>query len=508
MRTIINFSKISVILLTIFVTACKQGQNYKEEHRPQFHFSPPAKWMNDPNGLVFLDGEYHLFYQYYPDSTVWGPMHWGHAVSKDLVHWEHLPIALYPDSLGYIFSGSAVIDWNNTSGLQEGENPVMVAIFTHHTEIKDSLGTHQVQRQSIAYSNDKGRTFKKYKGNPVLTDSTEKDFRDPKVFWSEDFKKWVMIVAAGQKIKFYGSENLLNWQYLSSFGETDGAHGGVWECPDLFPMKKDTLEKWVLIVNINPGGPNGGSGTQYFIGSFDGKSFLNENPSDSILWLDYGPDNYAGVTWSDIPKSDGRRIFIGWMSNWDYAQTVPTTTWRNAMTLPRTLELKNTSSGIRLNSEPVNELQQLRNAKQNIVSLAGTEISISGLNEIFIDFDLTESKAENFGLIFTNKKNEELVVGFDKLSNRIFIDRTKSGKTDFSDKFAKKHFAPRIVNNSILKLHLFLDVASVEIFADDGLTCMTEIFFPNRVFDTVKLYQNKGMVKYSNFEIYDLNSIW
>jgi fructan beta-fructosidase len=501
----------SLVFLILFIISCKSDNKqlqYREQHRPQFHFSPPAKWMNDPNGMVFYDGSYHLFYQYYPDSTVWGPMHWGHAVSKDLVHWKNLPVAIYPDSLGYIFSGSAVIDWKNTSGLQKGENPPIVAIFTHHSEQRIKSGRNDFQNQSIAYSNDKGNSFVKYQHNPVISNQGDKDFRDPKVIWNEDLQKWVMVLAVGQKVKFYSSSNLLKWEYLSEFGSGDGAHGGVWECPDLFPLKAGNLEKWILLVSINPGAPNNGSGTQYFIGDFDGKKFINDNAPETRLWLDYGPDNYAGVTWSDIPADDGRRIFIGWMSNWIYANIVPTVKWRSAMTIPRTLELRNSKNGLRLFSIPVEELKKLRKNEQQVNVNIDTIKMISGLNEVIINTNLAESTAEEFGFVFSNSLNEKLIVCYNVRSSQFYIDRTNSGKTDFSQFFPVKHFAPRIAVDSILKMHLYIDYSSLELFADDGIISMTETFFPNKNFDRVSFFRKNGKIKDQKYTIFELNPIW
>ena len=344
--------KVLIFIALIAAFGCKTTHistaKPSEPHRPAFHFTPKTGWMNDPNGMVYYEGEYHLFYQYYPDSTVWGPMHWGHAISRDLVSWEHLPIALYPDSLGLIFSGSAVVDWKNTSGFGINGKPPLVAMFTHHLMRGEKAGRHDFQYQSLAYSNDKGRTWTKYAGNPVIPNTNAiHDYRDTKVFWYAPDQKWVVVLAAGDHIMLYNSPNLKDWTYLSSFGKDLGAHGGVWECPDLFPLKVQgtTQEKWVLIQNMNPGGPNGGSAAQYFIGDFNGKSFILDAQltGDLPLWLDHGRDNYAGVTWSDVPAADGRRLFIGWMSNWDYAQVVPTKSWRSAMTLPRQLVLAKTA---------------------------------------------------------------------------------------------------------------------------------------------------------------------
>ncbi|MEL6194980.1 MAG: glycoside hydrolase family 32 protein, partial [Bacteroidota bacterium] len=323
-------------------TTSNSSSVYSEPHRPQFHFTPASMWMNDPNGMVFYEGEYHLFYQHYPEDNVWGPMHWGHAVSEDLVNWEHLPIALYPDSLGYIFSGSAVVDWENTSGLGKEGKPPLIAIFTHHDPVKEKAGRNDFQYQSIAYSNDNGRNWTAYEGNPVIPNQNSiRDFRDPKVIWDEDSEQWVMVFAAHDHVKFYGSPNLKDWTHLSDWGKSYGEHGGVWECPDLFSMEVEGSgeKKWVLLQSLNPGSPNGGSGTQYFVGDFNGKefildpSFLPSVTDGKAVWLDYGRDNYAGGTWSDLPNHAGRRFFLGWMSIWDYANIVPTEAWRSAMTL-------------------------------------------------------------------------------------------------------------------------------------------------------------------------------
>jgi fructan beta-fructosidase len=462
-----------------------------EQHRPQYHFSPPAHWMNDPNGMVYHQGEYHLFYQHNPDSTVWGPMHWGHAVSKDLVQWEHLPIALYPDSLGTIFSGSAVVDVNNTSGLGTKENPPMVAIYTYHNADMERAGRVDFQTQGLAYSLDNGRSWQKYAQNPILKNPGIKDFRDPKVAWNDKAKQWVMTLAVLDHIEFYASPNLKDWTKLSEFGKNAGGHGGVWECPDLFPMTVNGQQKWVLLVSINPGGPNGGSATQYFIGDFDGKTFTNDNPAGTTLWIDHGTDNYAGVTWANAP--DGRRIFLGWMSNWLYANEVPTTTWRSAMTVPRELSLVQTPDGLRLANVPVPELQKLRTTTITLPAreLKGTldlstEYKLSGpLQELELDLDLTQ--AQQVVLRFSNTIGEHVEVGYSVAGQELSIDRTKSGKTDFKGTFPGVHKAPLALEGGKLKLHLLLDVASVEVFANDGKTAMTEIFFPSEDYTRVEL---------------------
>ena len=306
--------------------------------RPQFHYSPRANWMNDPNGMVYFNGEYHLMYQYFPGGQSWGPMHWGHAVSRDLMHWEHRPVALYPDEFGMIFSGSAVVDWRDSSGFFGGK-PGLVAVFTHHAALPDTREVRQ--SQSLAYSADGGRSWVKHKGNPVLTEPSLPDFRDPKVFWHEPEGRWIMALAAGDHIRFYASPNLREWTYTGEFGRREGSHQGVWECPDVFPLPVEGQPgetRWVLLVSIG-GLPEDaeGSRTQYFLGTFRGGCFHGGEPAETVHWLDAGRDHYAGVTWSDAP--DNRRILLGWMSNWKYAAVTPAASFRGAMTLPRELAL-------------------------------------------------------------------------------------------------------------------------------------------------------------------------
>lgn len=652
----------------------------KEQHRPHFHFTPEEKWMNDPNGMVYYDGEYHLFYQHYPDSTVWGPMHWGHAVSKDLVNWEHLPIALYPDSLGYIFSGSAVIDWKNTSGFGKDGQPPMIAIYTYHDPVGEKAGTNTFQYQGIAYSNDKGRTWTKYAGNPVVPNPGIRDFRDPKVIWDEDSNQWVMVFAAWDYVKFYSSSNLKDWTHLSDFGHEWGTHAGVWECPDLFPMTVEETgeKKWVLLQSLNPGSYNGGSGTQYFVGHFDGKNFtvdkgfaknfgveeavvpegivyedfekgyekwitkgaafgknpargrignqqevggiegkglvnsflggdkskgkliskeftiekpyinfkigggndklrtamnlvvngktvksasgsngeklvwkgwavnewlgkkahieiIDEHPGgwghinvDQIMfadalakaekvkavWLDYGRDNYAGVTWSDVPKEDGRRIFIGWMSNWDYAQVVPTEKWRSATTLPRTLTLNQSEKGLRILSKPVKELVTLHKKSDSIAPQKGDSLNIdltpkstkSILAELNLKVVIPQGEKSKLTIQLSNDKNDKYLVGYNAENNAYFSDRCQAGKKDFASVFAHQaHHAPRLVTSDTIQMQVFFDVASAELFADEGMTAITDIFFPHEDFNQLEVLTEKGDVEILEGEVHWLD---
>ncbi|TZF82087.1 glycoside hydrolase family 32 protein [Pedobacter sp. BS3] len=480
-------------------------QEYKEPYRLQFHFSPKAKWVNDPNGMVYLNGKYHLFFQYYPDSTVWGPMHWAHAVSKDLMHWEQLPIALYPDSLGWIFSGSAVYDKDNTSGFAKDGKMPLVAIFTHHNPKLEKAGRKDFQYQSIAYSLDEGTTWTKYAGNPVLKNPGITDFRDPKVIWYAPGKKWVMTLATKDHVTFYSSPDLKNWTKESEFGQQSGAHGGVWECPDLFSIKAGGKEHWVLLVSVNPGAPNGGSGTQYFIGNFDGHTFTST--SATTKWLDYGTDNYAGVTWSNTGDN---RIFIGWMNNWQYANRVPTQVWRGATTLPRTLELREVDGAYFLSAMPVNTFNTLRQKEvrwQNIRVNDSLDISakVKNFKDKFVLQFKTTTLAD-FAIKLSNTTGEQLIVGYDKQTNSYYIDRTKSGETSFETGFAKKIVAPRISQSGNITGKLVIDAASAELFADDGLTNQTAVFFPGKPYTALTLLA--GNLNMETLSYAPINSIW
>lgn len=488
----------------MFVGLCATAQidgkkTYHELYRPQVHFSPKEHWMNDPNGMVYFNHTYHLFFQYYPKGSTWGPMHWGHAVSKDLVHWKELPIALYPDSLGYIFSGSAVVDSNNTSGFGKDGKIPLVAIFTHHDPKGEKAVKDNFQNESLAYSLDDGYTWTKYSGNPVLKNPGIKDFRDPKVMWYGKEKKWVMTLATLDHITFYSSPDLKTWKKESEFGKELGAHDGVWECPDLFPLKLNGKYYWVLIANLNPGGPNGGSATQYFIGEFDGNKF---SPIDSKLrWVDYGPDEYAGVTWSNIGT---RKIFLGWMSNWQYAGQVPTEKWRSTMSIPRELALKQANGEILLSSEPVKELVAIERAPLINDLLKGREIKgIPG--QFILKFDAT--KINDYSIILSNDIGDKVVFGYYSATKKYFIDRTKSGKVDFNPEFAKISFAPRLSTAESSDVELIIDASSVEVFADNGLTVMTSIFFPNKPFSHLLIQNNKGAL-IQNLKLIPLKSIW
>ncbi len=482
------------------------NQTNTESYRPQIHFSPEKNWMNDPNGMVYYKGVYHLFFQYHPYSTVWGPMHWGHATSTDMIRWKREPIALYPDSIGMIFSGSAVVDKNNTSGFGINGKIPLVAIFTQHNAQGEKEGRNDFQNQSLAYSLDNGMTWTKYAGNPVLKNPGITDFRDPKVMWYQPERKWIMTLATKNDITFYSSPDLKNWKKESEFGKGIGAHGGVWECPDLFQLDDNGKNVWVLIVNLNPGGPNGGSATQYFIGDFDGHKFSAFDTD--TRWLDYGPDEYAGVTWSNTGK---RKIFLGWMSNWLYANKVPTEMWRNAMTIPRELKLKHAGNKIFVASEPAKELSAIQSkpaVTKNISVSQKLNISkLIGNVKLPCQLNFTIAELKYFSVVLSNEEGEKLTIGFDKKENRYFSDRTKSGKTEFQKDFAAVHTAPRFTDDGKMNISLIIDVSSVELFADDGLTVMTEIFFPTKTYGKINLESTEN-VRIKQLEYVSLKSIW
>ncbi len=668
--------------------ALQPATAYREPWRPQFHFSPARNWMNDPNGLVFFAGEYHLFYQYNPFGDRWGHMSWGHAVSRDLVHWEHLPVALFEEGGVMIFSGSAVVDWRNTSGFGRPGRPPLVAIYTgHHTD-------KPRQNQHIAWSLDRGRTWTKYAGNPVL-DIGEADFRDPKVFWHAPTRRWVMVVAwpVQRKVRFYASPNLKEWTHLSDFGPA-GSTAGIWECPDLFPLpvQRDRpgdpressraerpasrTSRWVLIVNVGSGAPAGGSGCQYFVGDFDGTRFRldpsypspqpefvptgsvladfegedyagweicgeafgdapargtlpNQQPvtgfrgrglvnsyrggdaargaltspefiidrdflsfligggrhpgqtclnllqegevvrtatgenderlhwkswdvrelrgrrvrlqivdqhsggwghinvdhilladeparpaTTPALWAEWGPDFYAAVSWNDAPQRDGRRLWIGWMSNWQYAQDVPTAPWRSAMSVPRELGLRETPEGLRLTQRPVRELARLRVAHRQARDLPVAEANarLAGpattgpLLEFDIEFD--PRGAGRFGLEVHRSPDQRTRIECDPVHGRLRLDRTRSGVTDFHQAFPAAYEVPLRARNGRVRLRVLCDTSSVEVFANDGDSVLTCLVFPADASAGWELFSDSPLTRVRSASIWKLKSIW
>ena len=467
----------------------------REKFRPTYHFSPLYGWMNDPNGMVYKDGEYHLFYQYNPYGSKWGNMSWGHAISQDLVNWKHLPVAIAPDALGTIFSGSAVVDFDNTAGFGAG---AIIAIYTQNSDR---------QVQSIAYSTDNGRTFTKYENNPVLT-SEARDFRDPKVFWYENTKRWIMVLAVGQEMQIFSSPNLKDWTFESRFGEGQGAHGGVWECPDLFelPVEGTNDKKWVLLCNLNPGGPFGGSATQYFVGSFNGKEFVNESPSKT-KWMDWGKDHYATVTWSDAP--DNRRIAIAWMSNWQYANDVPTSQYRSPNSVPRDLSLFTVDGETYLQSAPSPELLKLRDiSKKRSFKVNGTRTikeMIPGNDGAYeIELTIENQRADVIGFRLYNDKGEEVDMQYDMKEKKFSMDRRKSGEVSFNENFPILTWTAIESGKEALKLRLFVDKSSVEAFGDGGRFAMTNQVFPSEPYNHIDFYSKGGAYKVDSFVVYKL----
>ncbi len=476
----------------------KTPPTYQEPYRLQYHFSPPANWMNDPNGLVYFKGSYHLFYQYYPDGMVWGPMHWGHAVSPDLLHWEHLPIALYPDSLGWIFSGSAVVDSENTAGF--GKDAI-VAIFTYHNDAIWKAGKKNTESQGIAYSIDEGKTWTKYADNPVLNNSGEQDFRDPKVFWNTTLMQWNMVLAAGNRIKIYRSADLKHWQFESDFKpETDLPNLGVWECPDLFPMTLQTGEvKWVMLVNHGDKGPNGGSGTRYFVGDFDGKTFRADQASH---WLDYGTDFYAAVTYSNVP--DGRRILLGWMSNWQYATQVPTSPWRSSMTLPRNLNLVEEKGEYVIRQQMIPELATLTSPVHTWEAVRTPFETTALLSQASIRLELDELDSD-LQVELSNKNGEvyTLLLSKEQLSS----NRQHSGEVDFNAAFAAK---PQIMPLGGLKVKVIemqLDQTSIEVLLNDGALSMTNLYFPKTPYTQLRIL-NATHQSIKKISLNTVKSVW
>jgi sucrose-6-phosphate hydrolase SacC (GH32 family) len=647
---------------------------YRERWRPQLHFSPAKNWMNDPNGMVFHDGEYHLFYQYNPFGDRWGHMSWGHAVSRDLVHWEHLPLALAEESGVMIFSGSAVVDWRNTSGFGADGKPPLVAIYTgHYTE-------RRLQNQHLAYSTDRGRTWTKHPGNPVL-DIGEADFRDPKVFWHEPQGRWVMVVAwpVRRQVRFYASEDLKSWRHLSDFGPA-GSTTGIWECPDLFPVSVEGTgrgERWVLVVNVGSGAPAGGSGSQYFAGEFDGERFtlhasfpkpepeivpegkvladfegddygawrvsgaafgaspargtlpgqqavdgfrgrglvntfrdgdrsegtltspeieidrgylsfligggahegrtcinllvggdivrtaagddaeqlrwkswdvrdlrgkkgtleivdrhtggwghINIDhivladlaaraPREAALWADRGRDFYAAVSWSDVPAADGRRLWLSWMSNWEYAQDVPTSPWRSAMSLPRELTLREVSGaegGLRLVQRPVRELEALRREGRRLsdstLEGANSWLEAKGPVGDLLEVSLAWSPgAAGGGVEVASAPGEFVSVTWDGAHARWRLDRSRAGRSDFHRRFAAAFEAPGTGAGDLRRLRLLLDSSSIEAFLDDGATVFTALFFPSTAERRITLTGDPG-ASVKSLEVWALESVW
>ena len=475
--------------------------NTETKYRPAYHHTPLYGWMNDPNGMFYKDGVWHLYYQKNPYGSKWQNMTWGHSTSTDLINWEAQPDAIKPDGLGAIFSGSSVVDHNNTAGY--GEDAI-IALFT-------SAGTSQMQ--SFAHSNDNGQTFEVYPGNPIITLDTEA--RDPNMFWNEETGEWNLVLAHAleKEMLIFTSPDLKTWTLQSAFGKGLGAQEGVWECPDLFELVIPGTDKtkWVLICNINPGGPFGGSAMQYFIGDFDGKTFTSDTNPDGTVptkWLDYGKDNYALVSWSNAP--DNRRTAIGWMSNWQYAVDVPTLQFRSANTLPREMELFTSPDGeLLVASVPSPELINLRDkvfekaANKTIGnSQANYKLPADGICEIDLIFEATDADVVSFTL--SNPDGEKVVMRYDAKNRTMSFDRRESGITDFSQKFPAVTVSPTFEKDGKINLRLFIDRSSIEMFGNNGQFVMTNLVFPNAPYTTLSMESKNGNAKLEDLKIYSL----
>ncbi|MCG3122843.1 MAG: Levanase [Phycisphaerales bacterium] len=488
-------------------------------YRPAYHFTPPRNWMNDPNGLVYADGEYHLFYQYNPHGITWGHMSWGHAVSTDLLSWQHLPVAI-PEANGVMaFSGSAVVDHANTSGLGTAATPPLVAIYTGHRPADGH------QSQYIASSTDRGRTWNIYPANPVI-DINSNNFRDPKVQWDEPRRRWTMVVALSEerKVRFYASPDLKTWEQTGEFGPA-GSREGVWECPDLFELpvanSPGAPRGWVLIVSVGWGGPQGGNGVQYFVGDFDGQTFTPDPAWDASTphWLEKGRDFYASVTWNDVPVLPGdpepRRILLGWMVNGEYAGSTPTFPWRSAMSVPRELALHRADGAWCLAQSPVREIDALRSRHCRTgpgdIPAVNTWIGQMSLRGACLDLSVTFRLADTgnaapFGLSVRKGETEETRIGYDPAAATLFVDRSRPGNVGFHPAFAHRSATPLKLADGRLSLRVLVDISSVEVFADDGRTVLTSLIYPARASEGVELWSEGPGVRVESLECWQLDA--
>ena len=472
----------------------------REKYRPLYHHTPAYGWMNDPNGMFYKDGVWHLYFQHNPYGSTWGNLSWGHSTSTDLVHWQYEGDPVMPDAWGLIFSGSSVVDTDNTAGFGPG------AIVAFYTSAK-STPWGDVQMQSMAYSTDGGKSFTRYEGNPILT-STERDFRDPKVFWYAPGKHWVMLLAVGQQMQIFSSKNLKEWKHESDFGLKHGAHGGVWECPDLveLPIEGTKEKRWVLICNLNPGGPFGGSATQYFVGTFDGKKFTNQFPTKT-KWMDYGKDHYATVTFSNAP--DGRCVALGWMSNWQYAAVVPTKQYRSANTIARDLTLYRQDGDLLLKSAPSKEIEAARNdaksiKKFNVSDSYSIENLLDGNDGAYeIEMEIKSNGAQKIVFTLLNGKGESVLMYYDTAMRQFVMDRSNSGETAFSRDFPAMTAAP-VGEGDDFTLRLFVDRSSIEAFGDGGKFVMTNIVFPSEPYNKMKFESVRGSFTVKKMNVYKL----
>jgi fructan beta-fructosidase len=500
-----------LITLSLFFSVSAQKRNdslYKEKYRPQFHFSPAKNWTNDPNGLVYYKGEYHLFYQYNPYANVWGHMSWAHATSKDLVHWKHLPLAIPEDSIVMIFSGSCVIDENNTSGFAKNSSQTpMVAIYTGHRIPDKKDPDDYSQAQCLAYSLDDGKTWTKYENNPVL-DLHKKDFRDPFVFWYEPEKKWVMTVVLPHEhiVQFYSSKNLKDWDHLSDFGPA-GDTTAIWECPSItkVPIENGSGQtKWVLLNSQQ-------ISMQYFVGEFDGRTFINENPPQKIYHPDHGPDYYAAVVYNHLP-ADRSPILLGWANNWEYANSIPTSPWKSAMSLPRELSLEKNNDAWILKQKPLAALASLKKEIWEGKNISVKEKKLLPISGTQVEIKLSWVPAEKSisGIHLAVGEKDPFVIGYDAENKKLFINRKGTGDTSFNKNFAAlSHYETSLdLKNKKISLDIFFDNSIIEIFAEDGTCVMTAQIFPSKKSNGIELFSENGTNSFEEIKIWQIRSAW
>ncbi|SRR5579871_1640592 len=504
-----NFLFFFTVLFSFSVAAQKKNDGlYKEKYRPQFHFTPAINWTNDPNGLVYYKGNYHLFYQHNPFGNVWGHMSWGHAVSKDLVHWKHLPIAIREENEVMIFSGSCVVDEKNSSGFakKSGQIP-MIAIYTGHYIPDSSKPDDYRQAQYIAYSLDDGITWKKYAQNPVL-DLHKKDFRDPCVFWYEPDKKWIMALVLPQEhiVQFYSSLNLKNWKHESDFGPA-GDTTDIWECPALTKIAIENdpgRSKWVLFNSVQ-------STMQYFVGEFDGTKFINEDPAQKIYRPDYGPDYYAGIVYTHLPANQ-KPVLLGWANNWGYANSIPVSPWKSAMALPRTLSLLKNDNEWILKESPVSDLSLLRKSvwQENVILVKERKLLPVKGQQLEIELSWKPSPASVSGLRLAVGKSNPFIIGYNESKQTIFIDRRGAGDTSFNKRYAALHYYEQSLSkdNGKINLHIFFDNSIIEVFANDGICVMTAQIFPEKQNDGIELFSNGATNSFDKIKVWQLKSTW
>jgi len=499
-----------ILLFSFLITLQSFAQkiSYTEKYRPRFHFTPAINWTNDPNGLVYYKGQYHLFYQYNPFGNQWGHMSWGHAVSTDLVHWKHLPVAIPEENGTMIFSGSAVIDEQNSSGLAANKGDIpMVAVYTGHYIADTNNKENYIQSQNIAYSVDGGKDWKKYSNNPVL-DLHKKDFRDPCVFWYAPEKKWVMATVLPKEhiVQFYGSPNLINWTHLSDFGPA-GDIKDIWECPSLVQVPvsgSNGKKKWVLFNSQQ-------TTMQYFVGEFDGTKFTNENPAENIYRPDYGPDYYAGITYNHLPPAQPP-VLLGWANNWTYANDIPTNPWKSMMALPRQLSLKKINNEWILFQQPVQAIYQLRESpwKTDSVHIEKEKLLPAKSQQCELDVEWTPAANSVSGICLAVEKNKKLIIGYDEKEKKLFMDRKMSGDQSFNKKFQElsRYDASLPLPGKKLRLHIFFDHSIVEVFANEGLVLMTMQIFPEESENGIALYTEGGANLFDHVKIWNLKSAW